>query len=347
MKRSPFEHVRRWGPLGVSVFTALMIAFAFAIYFGAPEAIDEVTPGPGIPPFLADHRDRGEGLERGETVGAAPSKAIPRPVNYLAERGISFTFYGSPNWSGRGTNPIEAIVLHVTGPGTCPGMRSWFNNPASQVSAHFGVCKDGKVEGYVEVGDVAWHAGIVNRPDLSNPLIASWVATGINPNLRHVGIELLLAGPAEPLSEYPQMKASLFALLRWLSQELGIPLDRTHVIGHYQIDGVNRQTDPRCCLDIDALLFEMTGGAPSTLPPPTGMTYWDAAGERWRFPDGWSFDPDDGCGRWFDATDRLAWGECDTSWGGRYNAILNVWTNGTSTYHHDSQTWWAGGLVLP
>ena len=193
---------------------------------------------------------------------------LPRPSHFMA-----YSFIASPNWSGRGTCGPEAIVLHVTGPGSMGGMDSWFRNPASQVSAHFGIGKDGSLHQYVEVGDAAWHAGIVNRPNLSNPLIARWVAEGVNPNRCHVGIELLLAGPAEPLVEYPAMAATLDALLAWLSATAGIPLDRTHVIGHYELDGVNRATDPRCCVSIDDVLRDLAG--------PVAVSDWGTCDTSW------------------------------------------------------------------
>lgn len=73
--------------------------------------------------------------------------------------------------------------------------------------------------------------------------------------------------------------------------------------------------------------------------------YWDS--ERWIFEDGWSFKPDAGCGEWHDPLNRLVWGVCDSSWGGRWNALIQIWTNGSSTYHPVSDSWFAGGLVLP
>ena len=50
---------------------------------------------------------------------------------------------------------------------------------------------------------------------------------------------------------------------------------------------------------------------------------WD--GTRWRFVGGWSFEPDAGCGNWYDQFNNHMWGECDASWGGRYSPYLKVW----------------------
>jgi len=238
-----------WGWLLALAAVAL---FAFAYFVARPPVEDAIDTSPSIPEELADHQTRGD-MERGRSVGATPNTSIPRAPGAV--------FQSSPNWSGRGTCGIEGIVVHVTGPGSMAGMASWFKNPASQVSAHFGVGKQGELHQYVEVGDSAWHAGILNRPDLTNPLVSNWVATGANPNRCTVGIELLLGGPAEPLSDYPAMQATLGQLLRWLRDSTGVPLDRAHVIGHYQIDAINRSTDPVCCVNIDSVLRDL--GAPA------------------------------------------------------------------------------------
>ena len=50
---------------------------------------------------------------------------------------------------------------------------------------------------------------------------------------------------------------------------------------------------------------------------------WD--GTRWRFVGGWSFEPDAGCGNWYDQFNNHMWGACDASWGGRYSPYLKVW----------------------
>ena len=64
-----------------------------------------------------------------------------------------------------------------------------------------------------------------------------------------------------------------------------------------------------------------------TPPPPapacTDDPCWD--GLRWRFAGGWSFEPDTGCGKWFDTGNRLVWGACDNAWDGRYNEAWRLW----------------------
>jgi hypothetical protein len=341
------RQAKEWGPLGVSLFAAAIVITIAMTYFAAPVAYEAVDHDPPPPPLgLVDHQERdcrdfhdadasglicGEFQARGLDVGAEPT-ASPRPDFYLAARGVRYTFYPSPNWSGRGYHPVQAVVLHVTGKGTCPGMQAWFANPASSVSAHFGVCKDGSVHQYVETGDAAWHAGILNRPDTSQPLIASWVDGRINPNSRTIGIEVLLA-PGERLDDYPAQKRSLLLLLAWISETYGVPLDAAHLLGHFQLDAVNRSVDPRCCYEITALVNQP---APPP-PPPPEYPYWD--GLQWVF-ETWTYRPD--LSEWFSRLDGESEWCCQAEYGGVYNRRLGLWywTRSTTwTFNPDEGFW--------
>lgn len=59
-----------------------------------------------------------------------------------------------PNQGGT-MGPIHGLVLHIQ-EGSEAGTDSWFHNPASKVSAHFGNPKSGRLDQWVEVGRVAW-----------------------------------------------------------------------------------------------------------------------------------------------------------------------------------------------
>lgn len=310
------DSMHRWGATETLVFAlGLSLALLFivaALYFGAPAAQDAIDNSPSIPEDLADHQTRGD-MERGRSVGATPNTSVG---HYPGAE-----FIASPNWSGRGTCGVEAIVLHVTGPGSLAGMDSWFKNPTSQVSATFGIGKQGEVHQYVEVGDSAWHAGIINRPDLTNPLIAGYVAQGVNPNRCTVGIELLLGGPAEPLSDYPAMQDSLDKLLDWLHDQTGVQLDRIHVIGHYQIDSINRSTDPVCCVNIDKVLKGLETPAARTV-----------------FADGWSYDSANG--DWYGPNNEEVWSACNSD-GLRWAYQIQAWLPPGSLFFRPSSGYWA------
>jgi len=90
----------------------------------------------------------------------------------------------TPNHSqGRGSI-VKSIMIHIA-QGTMAGMEAWFANPASKVSAHYAVGKNGEVHQYVGEVDTAWHAG-----GLSNPMEVYKEHHGNNPpNPFTIGIE--------------------------------------------------------------------------------------------------------------------------------------------------------------
>ena len=110
--------------------------------------------------------------------------------------------------------------------GTLKGTDSWFLSPKSQVSAHYGIGKDGEIHQYVKEDMVAWANGRVQKPTW--PLIA----TGPNPNLYTLSIEHE-GKPGETFTD--AMYDSTTWLIREMSQRWGIPLDREHIIGHCEI----------------------------------------------------------------------------------------------------------------
>lgn len=143
--------------------------------------------------------------------------------------------YGLPRGtSGRNGRKVIAIVDHIMS-GTLAGTDSWFQNPASQASAHFGVGKNGDIRQYVDINNVAWANGGVNKP--SWPLLI----TGVNPNYYTVSIEH--EGQSGDVMPEAQYQATL-ALHRWLCDVFGIAPGPDTVIGHYRIDSVSRAGCP-------------------------------------------------------------------------------------------------------
>jgi N-acetyl-anhydromuramyl-L-alanine amidase AmpD len=133
----------------------------------------------------------------------------------------------SPNfWSGRKGYKPEAVVIHIMD-GTLAGTDAWFANSESQVSAHFGIGKNGEAHQYVKEDDTAWHAGRIDNPDWK------FIKPGnINPNLYTIGIE----HEGKPEDIWPDaMKQASAALIKELCNKWQIPIDRDHIIGHYQI----------------------------------------------------------------------------------------------------------------
>jgi|SRR5680860_8196 len=163
----------------------------------------------------------------------------------------TITWIGSPNFSSPRGYKIIAIVNHIMS-GTLTGTDSWFANPTSKVSSHFGVGKNGAIHQYVNLDNLAWANGVVNNPNW--PLLQY----GVNPNYYTVSIEH--EGESGDVMPEAQYQASL-ALHRWLIEELGIPVTRDNIIGHYRIDSVNRSKCPGSGFPWDRLFKDLQGGS--------------------------------------------------------------------------------------
>ncbi|GLW05922.1 hypothetical protein Misp01_10520 [Microtetraspora sp. NBRC 13810] len=136
------------------------------------------------------------------------------------------------------SDAIDRIVIHVT-QGSYAGAISWFQNPASQVSAHYVVrSSDGQITQMVREKDRAWHAGDANR--------------------RSVGIEH--EGFVNDASWFTDaMYRSSAALTRDIADRYGIPKDRTHIVGHSQVPGATH-TDPGPNWNWTTYMQYVTGG---------------------------------------------------------------------------------------
>lgn len=76
--------------------------------------------------------------------------------------------------------------------GDISAVANWFNNPDSQVSAHYGITTKGRIWQFVNLGDTAW----ANGTKSSN---TKWKWSG-NPNPRSVSIETE-GGPDDLVSD--------------------------------------------------------------------------------------------------------------------------------------------------
>ncbi len=115
----------------------------------------------------------------------------------------------------RGRNcKISKVVIHDI-EGSYYGAISWFRNPRSNVSAHYVIRdKDGQITQMVHERDKAWHATVANC-----------YAIGIE----HEGYAFRTGYYTEAM-----YRASA-KLVCHITQRYGIPIDRTHIIGHYQV----------------------------------------------------------------------------------------------------------------
>lgn len=135
---------------------------------------------------------------------------------------VAFVPASSSNFAaGRNGVAIDTLVIHDM-EGTYSSTIAWFQNPASQVSAHYDVrSSDGAITQQVLDADTAWHAG--NRA-------INQSAIGIE----HEGYA------AQGTQWYTEaMYQSSAALARWLCDSYSIPKDRQHIIGHDEVPDPN------------------------------------------------------------------------------------------------------------
>lgn len=128
---------------------------------------------------------------------------------------------------------IDRIVIHV-GEGTFWGTVRVLSNPRRPASAHYVVSREGEVVQLVSPRDVAWHAGNKNM------------------NERSIGIEHEGFTYEQGSITDRELDASA-RLVGYLARRWGIPVDRTHVIGHDRVPdparrgllgGIDHHTDP-------------------------------------------------------------------------------------------------------
>lgn len=139
--------------------------------------------------------------------GGAEEEPIKQPGTKEPAAKPTVEWVRSPNFSARGGAQIRRIVLHYTTSRNINGSIAWFQNPASRVSAHYIVGRDGEIVQMVRDGDKAWHAAGHNDDTL--------------------GIENV-AQPGDVLTK--DQEIALIKLCKFLMAEYRIP--KSMVTGH-------------------------------------------------------------------------------------------------------------------
>ncbi|HLZ64373.1 MAG TPA: peptidoglycan recognition family protein [Ktedonosporobacter sp.] len=169
------------------------------------------------------------------------------------------TFMPSPNfWAGRFGAKPRYIILHGTAGGTsAQNIAKWFENPSSQVSAHYIIGQDGTVVCCVKEEDTAWGNGPISGPSgTSGDRIhhdAWWDASPAlsgypNPNLITISIEHVKPHDdnSDPLT--PAQQAASFGLINDICDKWGIPKRKADALGgitgHFSMDPANRSDCP-------------------------------------------------------------------------------------------------------
>lgn len=157
----------------------------------------------------------------------------PEPITYIGS-----PFYGPRVLNGKTYSP-QAIVLHIM-EGTLAGTDAWFNDPKAQVSAHFGVGKDGTIHQYIYESNAAWANGVI-EPGASAGILAAnnWQ----NPNLYTLSIEH--EGKSGDGMTGAQLVAST-KLAAWLFATFmpDVPINSSSIIRHAAISPKSRANCP-------------------------------------------------------------------------------------------------------
>ena len=170
--------------------------------------------------------------------------------------------------AGRAGRVPSWIVLHTT-VGSFDSAALWFEDPASQVSAHYLVGLDGRVATFVPEEDAARHAGRVLRPSAARALASE--RAGVNINLTTFGIELVDDGDPHGIERTDAQYAAAARLVALASQRWGIAIDPGSVVGHREI------TADKTCpgnLDLERVRTEARAwleGGPADRPMIVGL----------------------------------------------------------------------------
>ncbi len=123
------------------------------------------------------------------------------------------------------SNPINKIIVHTV-QGRWWSARDWFKDSRAGVSAHYIVHSfDSDVNQSVREKDIAYHAG-------------NWTYNQTSIGIEHEGY---VENPGYWYTE--TMYRSSAGLSAYLCKKYNIPIDRAHVIGHYEVPGATH-TDP-------------------------------------------------------------------------------------------------------
>ena len=161
----------------------------------------------------------------GKEVTLAPHPDAETRSTYSAQAAADYsraTFYGasSNNYTtaSRGAAQINKIVIHVT-QGSWSSAISWFRDSRAGVSAHYTVrSSDGKIGQSVREKDIAYHAGY-------------WPYNKTSIGIEHEGY----IGNSSWFTD--AMYRSSARLSAYLARKYRIPIDRQHIVGHYQVPG--------------------------------------------------------------------------------------------------------------
>ena len=165
--------------------------------------------------------------------------------------GYNLLFLPVAGSTGRGGRPVTAIVNHLS-QSYESGLNAKFLTPRG-VSAHFAVLQDGRIIQYVDEADAAYHVPAVNPveryPWLPADSLGRYGVTVVNQMT--IGIEHEGFSGRPPTDQ--QLAASI-ALHRYLAHQYHLPADASHIVGHGQLDRMQRTACPGSHFPLDRII---------------------------------------------------------------------------------------------
>ncbi len=181
---------------------------------------------------------------------------------------------------GRSGQKVTAVVLHIAA-GPMSAVFPTFNDPKGLASAHFCVGKDGRIEQYVSIEDTAYGVGMrYTGGQWCNPrgigCTPSWqgLRPPYNPNLYTISIE----HEGQPEDQWTlAMYDANNRLLQWIAAQCNLTyVPHQTLIGHYEIDPVDRPNCPGPNVDWNRIAADANAGA---VPPDQLTAVQNAANE--------------------------------------------------------------------
>lgn len=198
-------------------------------------------------------------------------------------RHLTNNAYGFPTrGAARRVAPVALACIHITAnPNTArnPNLheaaldeRNYANRAGSTgPSAHYYVARDGwAVEAVDPVRFAAWSNGDVKDPNTANPGIQAVLALRAsmpdgNANEGYVlEIENVGYRPGYPITE--AQKQACAGLIARESKRTGLPINRTTVHGHWEINGVDRVGCPSTAANHESFLYDIVNRANALTP---------------------------------------------------------------------------------
>ncbi len=154
-------------------------------------------------------------------------------INYIRDKNI--------NYSNRRKQKPVVIVNHIS-QGSKESCISWFKSKNNNNSStHFLVGRDGSIYQFVKIEDAAWGNGLYLE-DIKNAFSSVVRSKYINPNLYTVSIEHEgIYEKSKGSLTKKQLNSTIFLhryIINYIKNKYkySIPINRKHIIGHYEID---------------------------------------------------------------------------------------------------------------